>query len=60
MPPFYLGDGADICHIEPGDTYVASGFGEAVNPAFEEDAITHSIVCTISASSPAIPLSSPT
>ncbi|TWS19029.1 DUF1801 domain-containing protein [Tsukamurella asaccharolytica] len=47
--PFYVGGGEDICYIKPGETYVAFGFGETVNPAFEEGATMHPIVWNITA-----------
>lgn len=47
--PFYVGGGEDVCYIKPGDTYVAFGFGETVNPAFEEGASIHPIVWNVTA-----------
>ncbi|KXP03764.1 DUF1801 domain-containing protein [Tsukamurella pseudospumae] len=47
--PFYVGGGEDICYIKPGKDYVAFGFGETVNPAFEEGSTMHPLVWTVTA-----------
>lgn len=46
--PFYVKDGKDICYIKPDKEYVVFGFGEVVNPAFEEGAHMHPVAWTIS------------
>jgi hypothetical protein len=45
--PFYVKDGTDICYIKTGKDFVAFGFGEAVNPAYEESAHMHPVVWNI-------------
>ncbi|MDP5228205.1 MULTISPECIES: DUF1801 domain-containing protein [Arthrobacter] len=47
--PFYVKDGEDICYIKTGKDYLAFGFGESVNPAFQEGANLHPIVWNITA-----------
>ena len=46
--PFYVKDGKDICYIKPDKEYVVFGFGEVVNPAFEEGEHMHPVAWTIS------------
>ncbi|WP_370941959.1 DUF1801 domain-containing protein [Amycolatopsis sp. cg5] len=45
--PFYVKDGKDVCYIKPDKEFVAFGFGEVVNPAFEEGAGMHPVAWTI-------------
>lgn len=45
--PFYVKDGKDICYIKPGKDFIAFGFGEAINPAREEDAHMHPVAWTV-------------
>lgn len=47
--PFYTRDGKDICYIKTGTDYLAFGFGEDVNPAYEQGASMHPIVWNITA-----------
>jgi len=46
---FYVKDGKDVCYIKPDKAYLAFGFGEVVNPAFEEGALMHPVAWTITA-----------
>jgi hypothetical protein len=39
--PFYTKDGQDICYIKPDKDFLAFGFGEVQNPAYEEGAGMH-------------------
>jgi hypothetical protein len=41
--PFYVKNGKDICYIKPGKNFIAFGFGEDVNPAWEEGAHMHPV-----------------
>jgi hypothetical protein len=45
--PFYVRDGKDICYIKSSKDFIAFGFGEAVNPAFEEGAHMHPVVWNV-------------
>jgi hypothetical protein len=45
--PFYVKDGTDICYIKTGKDFIAFGFGEAVNPAYEDSAHMHPVVWNI-------------
>jgi hypothetical protein len=45
--PFYVKGGTDICHIKTGKDFIAFGFGEAVNPAYEDSAYMHPVVWNI-------------
>ena len=45
--PFYVKDGMDICYIKTGKNFIAFGFGEALNPAYEEGAHMHPVVWNI-------------
>lgn len=51
--PFYTKDGKDVCYIKPDKEYVAFGFGEVMNPAFEEGAHMHPVAWTITSLDPA-------
>ena len=46
--PFYTKDGEDICYIKPDKDYIAFGFSEVVNPAWEEGAHMHPVAWTVS------------
>jgi len=46
---FYVKDGKDVCDIKPDKGFLAFGFGEVVNPAFEEGAQMHPVAWTITA-----------
>ncbi|WP_334122757.1 DUF1801 domain-containing protein [Glutamicibacter sp.] len=46
---FYVKDGKDICYIKPDKDYLVFGFGEVVNPAFEEGSLMHPVAWTITA-----------
>jgi hypothetical protein len=45
--PFYVKDGKDVCYIKPDKDFIAFGFGEVVNPAWEEGAHMHPVAWTI-------------
>ena len=45
--PFYVKDGTDICYVKTGKDFIAFGFGEAVNPAYEDSAHMHPVVWNI-------------
>ncbi|MFZ0920418.1 MAG: DUF1801 domain-containing protein [Candidatus Dormiibacterota bacterium] len=45
--PFYVKDGTDICYIKTGKDFIAFGFGEALNPAYEDSAHMHPVVWNI-------------
>ncbi|MEG1442575.1 MULTISPECIES: DUF1801 domain-containing protein [Micrococcaceae] len=45
--PFYVRDGKDVCYIKPDKDFVAFGFGEVVNPAYEEGSHMHPVAWTI-------------
>ncbi len=45
--PFYVRDGKDVCYIKTGKGFIAFGFGEDLNPAFEEGATMHPLVWNI-------------
>jgi len=45
--PFYTRGGKDVCYIKPDKDFVAFGFGEVVNPAYEAGAHMHPIAWTI-------------
>ncbi len=45
--PFYVKDGKDVCYIKPDNNFIAFGFGEVVNPSFEEGAHMHPVAWTI-------------
>ncbi len=45
--PCSVRDGKDVCYIKPGDDFIAFGFGEAVNPAYEEGAHMHPVVWNV-------------
>jgi len=47
--PFYVKDGKDICYIKPDKDYIAFGFGETVNPAYEEGEHMHPVAWTLTA-----------
>ncbi|WP_018179565.1 DUF1801 domain-containing protein [Jongsikchunia kroppenstedtii] len=47
--PFYVKDGKDICYIKTDKDFIAFGFGESVNPAYEEGATMHPIVWNVTA-----------
>jgi len=47
--PFYVKDGEDICYIKAGKDFIAFGFGEAVNPAYEDGANMHPVVWNVTA-----------
>lgn len=41
--PFYVRDGKDVCYIKPDKDFIAFGFGEVVNPAYQEGADMHPV-----------------
>lgn len=45
--PFYVRDGKDICYIKPASDFIAFGFGEVVNPAYEGGAHMHPVAWNI-------------
>ena len=45
--PFYTKDGQDICYIKPDKDFLAFGFGEVQNPAYEEGASMHPVAWTL-------------
>ncbi|MGH3444707.1 MAG: DUF1801 domain-containing protein [Nocardioidaceae bacterium] len=45
--PFYTKDGQDICYIKPGKDFLAFGFGEVQNPAYDEGANMHPVAWTL-------------
>lgn len=45
--PFYTSDGEDVCYIKSGKDYLVFGFGETINPAYEEGAAMHPVVWSI-------------
>jgi len=45
--PFYTRGGEDVCYIKSGKDFIVFGFGEALNPAFEEGARMHPVVWSI-------------
>lgn len=45
--PFYTHDGQDICYIKPDKDYLAFGFGEVQNPAYEAGASMHPVAWTL-------------
>ena len=45
--PFYVKDGKDVCYIKPDKDFIAFGFGEVVNPAFEEGVHMHPVAWNI-------------
>jgi len=50
--PFYVRNGEDLCYIKTGKDYIAFGFGESVNPAYQEGASMHPIVWNITSLTP--------
>lgn len=44
---FYVKDGKDICYIKPDKRFIAFGFAEVVNPAYEEGAHMHPVAWTL-------------
>lgn len=51
--PFYTRGGEDVCYIKSGENFLAFGFGEAINPAYEAGASMHPVVWNITALDPA-------
>jgi hypothetical protein len=47
--PFYVKDDKDVCYIKPDKDFIAFGFGEVVNPAYEEGASMHPVAWTLTA-----------
>ena len=47
--PFYVRDGDDVCYIKPDKDFIAFGFGEVQNPAYEESASMHPVAWTLTA-----------
>lgn len=45
--PFYTKDGQDICYIKPDKDFLAFGFGEVQNPAYEEGVGMHQVAWTL-------------
>ncbi|GAA4784447.1 DUF1801 domain-containing protein [Microbacterium gilvum] len=45
--PFYTRDGEDVCYIKSGNGFIVFGFGEEINPAFEEGATLHPVVWSV-------------
>ena len=45
--PFYTLDRKDICYIKPDKDFLAFGFGEIQNPAYEEGAGMHPVAWTL-------------
>ncbi|WP_348788949.1 DUF1801 domain-containing protein [Leifsonia sp. NPDC080035] len=45
--PFYTRDGKDVCYIKTGADFIAFGFGEDLNPAYEDGAGMHPLVWNI-------------
>ncbi len=40
---FYTKNGQDVCYIKPDKDYIAFGFSEIVNPAYEEGVHMHPV-----------------
>ena len=47
--PFYVKDGEDVCYIKPDKNFIAFGFGEVHNPAYEQGASMHPVAWTLTA-----------
>lgn len=45
--PFYTKDGQDVCYIKPDKDFLAFGFGEVQNPAYEEGVSMHPVAWTL-------------
>lgn len=45
--PFYTKDGQDVCYIKPDKQFLAFGFGEVQNPAYEAGADMHPVAWTL-------------
>jgi len=50
--PFYTRDGKDVCYSKTGSGFLAFGFGEEINPAYEEGAHMHPVVWNITSLDP--------
>ncbi len=46
---FYTKDGQDVCYIKPDKDFLAFGFGEVQNPAYQEGASMHPVAWTLTA-----------
>jgi hypothetical protein len=46
--PFYVKDGQDVCYIKIDKDFIVFGFGEVVNPTFEEGTDMHPVAWTLS------------
>lgn len=46
---FYVKDGQDVCYIKPDKSFLVFGFGEVVNPAFDQGELMHPVAWTITA-----------
>lgn len=44
---FYTKDGKDVCYIKTDKDFIAIGFTEVTNPAFDEGASMHPVAWTI-------------
>lgn len=47
--PFYARDGKDICYIKSGQDFIVFGFGEDLNPAYQDGSGMHPVVWNITA-----------
>lgn len=47
--PFYTADGKDVCYIKGDKNFIVFGFGEEINPAYEDGANLHPVVWSITA-----------
>lgn len=47
--PFYTRNGEDVCYIKSDKDYLVFGFGETINPAYQEGANMHPVVWSITA-----------
>jgi hypothetical protein len=45
--PFYTKDGQDVCYIKPDKNFIAFGFAEVHNPAYEQGASMHPVAWTL-------------
>lgn len=45
--PFYTRDGVDVCYIKSGKDFIVFGFGESLNPAFQDGSTLHPVVWSI-------------
>lgn len=45
--PFYIKNDIDVCYIKPDKDFIAFGFGEVLNPAYQEGFSMHPVAWTI-------------